>query len=54
MLAHPETDVVFAPKEKITQGNQLVNGIEITLNGYSKYKSAIETMLIGNFESGTR
>ena len=48
MLAQSVMIVVFVLGEQITLGKFLLNGSEVTLNGYSKYKSAIETSSFGN------
>lgn len=53
MLAQSEMVVVFVLEKKITLGS-IANGFKLTLNGYSRYKSAKETSIFGNEYSGTR
>jgi hypothetical protein len=53
MLAKSVMTLVFTLREKITLGSLTANGLEVTLNGYIRYKSAKETSMFGNEHNGT-
>lgn len=53
MLAQSVMVVVFVLEEKVTLGKFLLNGSEVTSNGYGRYKSAKETSTSGNWVGGT-